>query len=65
MPDSHISIPARQFYEGVGGWADGRLGQAYDLVSQVLKERGSQVHHHPLMAAIEQADINIKEGLEP
>lgn len=33
-------LPSRDSYEGmVGGWADGRLGQAYDLIVAVLREQ--------------------------
>ena len=47
------------------GWADDRLGQAYELIAEAIKAHGSQVYRHPLLAAVEQADIDIKEGLEP
>mgnify|MGYP006961470164 CR=1 FL=1 len=33
--------------------------------SAFLQDRASDWHRHPLLAQIEQADIDIKEGLEP
>lgn len=32
-----MSIPSREIYEG-GGWKDGRLGQAYDLIDAVMSD---------------------------
>lgn len=50
-------FPARRFYEeGSGGWNDGRLGQAYDLIAAALKERGQRTFRHPLLDEIELAD---------
>ena len=55
-------IPARRFYEGdAGGWTDGRLGQAYDLVAEVLKERGVEIWKHALLRAIELEDGNYEQ----
>lgn len=49
----------RAAYEGVGGWKDGRFGQAYDLIFEAMKERGViDLHRHPLLAAIEREDGN-------
>jgi hypothetical protein len=53
----------RHVYEGNGGWKDGRLGQAYDLIDAVMKD-------HPEVAAdlraardaLEVADQEIGEG---
>ena len=53
------TMPARGFYEGNGGWRDGRFGQAYDLVVAALKDRGTtNFHGHPLLVAIEMEDEN-------
>lgn len=52
--------PARRFYEGDGGWNDGRLGQAYDLIALVIADRGEQSYRHPLLAAVEAYDIEGK-----
>ena len=46
----------RQFYEGDGGWSDGRLGQAYDLICAALKDRGEETFRHPLAAQVEALD---------
>lgn len=48
--------PARRFYEGDGGWSDGRLGQAYDLIAAAIADRGEQSFRHPLLAAVESYD---------
>lgn len=32
--------PRRSVYEGDGGWTDGRLGQAYDLIDAAMREAG-------------------------
>jgi hypothetical protein len=50
------NVIGRQFYEGLGGWKDGRLGQAYDLVREVLTDRGEKSWQHPLLASIESLD---------
>jgi hypothetical protein len=46
----------RTAYEGDGGWNDGRLGQAYDLVVDALKARGEHHFRHPLLLEIEALD---------
>ncbi len=47
----------RYAYELPGnGWKDGRLGQAYDAVASVLKERGERTFAHPLLLSIEEMD---------
>ncbi|MEG8223513.1 hypothetical protein OSJ57_23350 [Sphingomonas sp. HH69] len=57
-------IPTRQSYEGTGGWQDGRIGQAYDLISQVAKDRGEKLFKHPLLDEIELYDRDfLPEGL--
>lgn len=48
-------IVPRAIYEGDGGWKDGRLGQAYDLLFAVLMERGEKLNH-PLLRQIEAMD---------
>jgi hypothetical protein len=53
---THAADFSRRFYEGDGGWNDGRLGQAYDLISAVLKDRGENAFRHPLTAQIEEMD---------
>jgi hypothetical protein len=47
---------ARSSYEGTGGWKDGRLGQAYDLIAEVLDERGELRFNNPLLSQVEQLD---------
>jgi hypothetical protein len=51
----------RYIYELPGsGWNDGRLGQAYDAVAAVLKERGAaSLYRHPLLTQIEQLDEQV------
>ena len=52
-----MSAPhARSSYEGSGGWNDGRLGQAYDLIAEILDERGELRFNHPLLSQVEQLD---------
>lgn len=46
----------RSTYEGAGGWKDGRIGQAYDLLSAALADRGEAIFRHPLLAEIEALD---------
>lgn len=53
-------IGDRASYEGAGGWNDGRLGQAYDLIADIMIERGDRTHSHPLLKAIEQFDEALK-----
>ena len=50
----------RDFYEGDGGWIDGRLGQAWDLISSVLDE-GGQRGPHLLLDEIEELDTLLRE----
>lgn len=45
----------RATYEG-GGWSDGRLGQAYDLIAAVIEDRGEKSFGHPLLSEIEAMD---------
>ena len=49
----------RAAYEGAGGWKDGRLGQAYDLLWAVLEQRGETTLRHPLLTQIETMDWEI------
>ena len=36
-------LPRRETYEGrIGGWPDGRLGQAYDLIDAIMNEQSPQ-----------------------
>jgi hypothetical protein len=58
------TLPAREFYEGeVGGWADGRLGQAYDLIDAVMRdqhpEHDSREMLNRLLGEVEAANIEI------
>lgn len=46
----------RSAYEGAGGWTDGRIGQAYDLLAAVLIERGEKAFRHPLLEQVEDLD---------
>ncbi len=51
------SIPDRAAYEGaIGGWNDGRIGQAYDLLASVINERKQDTSKHPLLSALEALD---------
>jgi len=53
----------RAAYEGNGGWKDGRLGQAYDLIDAVRRDHPSESGLHedmkPILALIESADIDL------
>jgi hypothetical protein len=48
----------RAIYE-IGGWNDGRLGQAYDLIWAVIKDRDGDAFKHPLLAQIESLDEQV------
>ena len=55
-------MPARELYEGDGGWTDGRLGQGYDLIDAVMRDQptdhdGTRATLKDLMAMVEAADI--------
>ncbi|GEM_PF-3203343 len=63
-----MSLPARETYEGGnGGWADGRLGQAYDLIDAVMRdqhpEHDSREMLKKLTEGVEKADIEIGRTL--
>lgn len=59
MDQSHDMIPARNLYEGNGGWKDGRFGQAYDLIAEAMKERDGIVNYRcSLLTALEAEDAN-------
>lgn len=53
------AIPSRASYEGTGGWKDGRLGQAYDLIYAALKDGGVDPSGHALLASVEQEDGSV------
>lgn len=46
----------RESYEGAGGWNDGRLGQARDLIDSYLTEIGITGGRHKLLRMIEDLD---------
>lgn len=57
---------AREAYEGANGWADGRLGQAYDLIHSMRSDYTDWPHldfvlRH-LLGGIEDADFEIGAG---
>lgn len=56
MADAKFTPCERRFYEGDGGWNDGRLGQVYDLLFAVLSDRGEKAFRHPLLSQIEEMD---------
>ena len=49
------TMPSRAIYEN-GGWKDGRVGQAYDLICAVLGDRGESHFRHSLTTALEAFD---------
>lgn len=50
------NIPDRKHYEE-GGWNDGRIGQAYDLIFAAISSiQGGPYATHPLLKAIEALD---------
>jgi hypothetical protein len=58
-------IYARESYEGaVGGWFDGRLGQAYDAIDQAFRERGLLDDAKRALAEIETLDELLKSEAE-
>lgn len=54
-------ILPREFYEGTGGWNDGRLGQARDLIDSYLTEIGMVSGRHKILTMIE--DLDAEQGL--
>lgn len=50
-----IRMASRATYEK-GGWNDGRIGQAYDLLAAVLADRGEKIFRHALLADLEALD---------
>lgn len=52
----HSEVLPRSAYEGSGGWKDGRLGQVYDLLHAVLKDRGEKTFRDQLLTQIEAMD---------
>lgn len=60
IPSALENPMPRHLYEGDGGWQDGRLGQAYDLIDTVIRARGEDAFRHPLLASIEAYDIEGK-----
>ncbi len=58
-----MSIPSAESYEGVNGWADGRLGQAYDLIDHVMHdqhpEHDSRAMLKEVLERVLAADIEI------
>ncbi len=66
-------IPKRETYEGEGGWKDGRLGQAYDLIDAVMRDWPSESGPREALivarSAVEGADVEMatpsisKEGV--
>lgn len=44
-------------YEGAGGWRDGRLGAAYDLIAAALfADKDGSYANHPLLKQLEALD---------
>ena len=54
-------ILPRESYEGTGGWNDGRLGQARDLIDSYLTEIGMVSGRHKILTMIE--DLDAEHGL--
>ncbi|WP_159975816.1 MULTISPECIES: hypothetical protein [unclassified Novosphingobium] len=52
----------RPAYEGNNGWIDGRIGIAYDLIAEVLADLGQPTTNNSLLAAIEEADMDLAKG---
>lgn len=50
----------REAYER-GGWNDGRLGQAHDLIDAVLVEIGITSGRHRILSEIEMLDEGLNE----
>ena len=56
-----MEILPKEFYEGTGGWNDGRLGQARDLIDAYLVEIGMTDGRHKILTMIE--DLDAEQGL--
>ena len=54
----------RETYEGDGGWFDGRLGQAYDAIDQMARERGILDDAKKVLREIEELDELLKSDAE-
>lgn len=58
-------VSDRAAYEGKGGWKDGRLGQAYDLIVAVLGDQHPEHETHDLLKrsreAVESADVELEK----
>lgn len=53
-----MNIPTdRRAYEGPGGWNDGRLGQAYDLIVAVLTDQCEKVQGNEVLRLIVDMDF--------
>lgn len=71
LPDWIERVPLpREAYEGAsGGWADGRLGQSYDLIGAARYHHavGTEIHRlmTALLAAVEDVDAEIRESFSP
>lgn len=60
-----MSVPLktrREDYEGAGGWHDGRLGMAYDLIDEATLDAGIASRNHKLLAMIEALDDELREN---
>lgn len=57
---------AVESYQGTGGWSDGRLGLAYDLLDAVMRDHHPETdaHHHAKIArdAAEDADMAVEKA---
>lgn len=51
---------SRESYER-GGWNDGRLGRAHDLIDAVLVEICMTSGRHPILSQIEMLDEELNE----
>lgn len=60
-----MSVPLktrREDYEGAGGWHDGRLGMAYDLIDEAIRDGEGVARNHPLLNKIEAMDDELREN---
>ncbi len=60
-PVGEVVMASRASYEA-GGWNDGRIGQAYDLLSAAIEDHGGDTFRHRLLTQIEELDEEVGNG---
>jgi hypothetical protein len=62
-PRCATDLPSVSTYSGAGGWSEGRLGQAYDLIDAIIADQHPESEVWSMLTnlrgLIEDADIEI------